>query len=99
MVMDIFQGWFKNGTNNVNLVDFRSFSAFYMLLRILFALISVTVVLNIFSQHHWTVLGLFHVILGVLFLMIKLHKKDWMNRSDGLILNSSVRIIDDVNPP
>ena len=86
MVMDIFQGWFKNGTNNVNLVDFRSFSTFYMLLRILFALIGVTVVLNIFSQHHWTVLGLFHVILGVLFLMIKPYKKDWMNRSDGLIL-------------
>ena len=57
MVMDIFQGWFKNGTNNVNLVDFRSFSTFYMPLRILFALIGVTVVLNIFSRHHWP--GLF----------------------------------------
>ena len=84
--MDIFQGWFKNGTDNGNLVDFRSFSAFYMLLRILFALVGVTIVLNIFSRHHWTVLGLFHVILGALFLMIKPYKKDWMNRSDELIL-------------
>ena len=57
-----------------------------MLLRILFALVGVTIVLNIFSLHHWIVLGLFHVILGALFLMIKPYKKDRMNRSDGLIL-------------
>ena len=87
LVMDIFQGWFKNGTDNDNFVDFRSFSALYMLLRILFCFsIGVTIVLNIFSLHHWTVLGLFHVILGALFLMIKPYKKDRMNRSDGLIL-------------
>ena len=37
-------------------------------------------------QHHWTVLGLFHVILGALFLIIKPYMTDWMNGSDGLIL-------------
>ena len=34
LITDIFQGCFEKGTDNP--VDFRSFSAFYMLLRILF---------------------------------------------------------------
>ena len=84
LIMDIFQGWFKDGTDNF--VDYRPFSAFYMLLRILCALLGVTILLNMFTQYHWTVLGLFHVILGALFLTIKPYKKNWMNRTDGLIL-------------
>ena len=83
--MDIFQGWFKDGTNNF--VDYRGpFSALYMLLRILFALVGVAILLNIFNQYYWFIIGLFHVILGALFLMIMPYKKNWMNHTDGLIL-------------
>ena len=82
--MDIFQGWFKDGTDN--LVDYKSFSAFYMLFRIRFAVVGITILLNIFTQqYHWPILGLFHIILGALFLMIKPYKKNWMNHVDGLI--------------
>ena len=84
LVMDIFQGWFKDGTDNF--MDYRSFSALYLLLRILCALIGVAIILNIFTQYYWSFIGLFHVILGVLFLTVKPYKKKWMNHADGLIL-------------
>ena len=84
LVMDIFQGWFKDKTENQ--VDYRSFSALYLLLRILFALVSITIELNIFTWYYWSFIGMFHILLGALFLMIKPYKKKWMNHADGLIL-------------
>jgi hypothetical protein len=82
LVMDIFQGWFKDGTENH--VDYRSFSALYLLLRILFALVSIAIVLNIiFSRYYWSFIGIFHVFLGTLFLTTKPYKKKWMNHTDG----------------
>ena len=60
-------------------MDYRSLSAFYMFLRLLFALVGVAILLNMFTRNHWSVLGLLHVILGAQFLMIKLYP-------DGLIL-------------
>ena len=84
LVMDVFQGWFKDKTENQ--VDYRSFSALYLLLRILFALLSIAIVLNIFSQYYWYFIGVFHILLGALFLTVKPYKKKWMNHADGLFL-------------
>ena len=84
LVMDVFQGWFKDKTENQ--VDCRSFSALYMLLRILFALVSIPIVLNIVNNYYWSFIGVFHVLLGALFLTIKPYKKKWMNHADGLFL-------------
>ena len=84
LVMDVFQGWFKDKTENQ--VDYRSFSALYLLLRILFALVSIAILLNIFSRYYWSFIGVFHILLGALFLTIKPYKKKWMNRTDGLFL-------------
>ena len=85
--MDIFQGWFKDRTDNP--VDFRSFSAFYMLLRLLFAFVIVVIILNVgrvFTKTFYWSIELLHVTLGALFLVLKLYKKNWMNHTDGLIL-------------
>ena len=82
--MDVFQGWFKDKTENQ--VDYRSFSALYLLLRILFALLSIAIVLNIFSQYYWYFFGVFHILLGAMFLTVKPYKKKWMNHADGLFL-------------
>ena len=84
LVMDVFQGWFKDKTENQ--VDYRSFSALYLLLRILFALESIAIVLNIFTQYYWSFTGVFHILLAALFLTIKPYKKKWMNHADGLFL-------------
>ena len=85
LVMDIFQGWFKDGTDNQHF-DYRSFSALYLLLRILFTLVGIAITLNIFNQYYWLCIGLFHIILGALFLVVKPYKKKWMSHVDGLSL-------------
>ena len=84
LVMDVFQGWFKDRTENQ--VDYRSFSALYLLLRLLFALVSIAIVLNVFNQYYWYFIGVFHILLGALFLIVKPYKKKWMNRADSLFL-------------
>jgi hypothetical protein len=87
LVMDIFQGWFKDKTENH--IDYRSFSALYLLLRILFALVGIAIILNIIIRHFWSLIGLFHVLLGSLFLAVKPYKKKWMNHADGLFFLTS----------
>ena len=68
-------------------VDYRSFSALYLLRRILFALVSIAIVLNISGRYYWSFIGVFHIILlGIVFLTIKPYKKKWMNHADGLFL-------------
>ena len=63
-----------------------------MLLRLLLAFIIVTIVLNIGRvitktfKFYWSILGLSHVILSVLFFVLKPYKKNWMNHTDGLTL-------------
>ena len=84
LVMDVFQGWFKDKTENQ--IDYRSFSALSLLLRILFALVSIAIVLDIFTLYYWYFIGVFHILLGALFLTIKPYKKKWMNHTDGLFL-------------
>ena len=56
------------------------------LLRILFALVSIAIVLNISSRYYWSFIGMFHILLGALFLTIKPYKKKWMNHANGLFL-------------
>ena len=87
MIMDTFQGWYKDGTEDT--YDYRSFSAFYMILRVgivgeFLTVIHLTPQGN--SRLKWFVTGTLHVLLGILFLLTKPYKKQWMNFTDGLFL-------------
>ena len=85
LIMDIFQGWYKDGTEGT--YDYRSLSALYMLLRVAFSCIFVVVLLN-GIRSDWYLFGLSHVFLGTFFLIVKPYKRKWMNESDGLTLIS-----------
>ena len=80
-IMDIFQGWYKDGTDSV--MDYRSFSSLYMLLRVMFAFTFIAILMNRLNTP-WLLLGLFHVFLGTLFLTVKPYKIKWMSHADGL---------------
>ena len=59
LVINIFHRYFKDGicTDNQH-IDYRSFSALYVLLRILFASVFISIVLNIrkmLLDHSWTI--------------------------------------------
>ena len=87
MIMDTFQGWYKDGTEGT--YDYRSLSALYMLLRV--ALVGEYLfIIGLSQQSHddlkWFITGSFHVLLGTFFLAVKPYKKQWMNDVDGLIL-------------
>ena len=83
--MDIFQGWYKDGTDSVT--DYRALSALYMILRVMFTFIFITILISHFNTP-WLLFGLFHVFLGTFFLIVKPYKMKWMSHADGLILNS-----------
>ena len=86
-IMDIFQGWYKDGTQGTQ--DYRSVSALYLLLRILIASNFVAVVINSNNDKsisNWQIIGIFHIFLGTFFLMLQPYKKSWMNHADGLSL-------------
>ena len=88
LIMDIFQGWYKDGTEGT--YDYRYVSALYMVLRFLFACcVSIFLVSNRFSDtasHLYIIAGLLHVFLGVVFLTLKPYKLKWMNTTDGILL-------------
>ena len=85
MIMDTFQGWYKDGTEGT--YDYRPLSALYMLLRIGLVGEFLTVIgLQSGGVLKWIVTGYFHVLLGIFFLVAKPYKKQWMNTVDGLIL-------------
>ena len=89
MIMDTFQGWYKDGTEGT--YDYRSLSALYMLLRVgLVGEVLTLYVIGLSPQSHgdlkWFITGSFHVLLGISFLTVKPYKKQWMNTVDGLIL-------------
>ena len=88
LIMDIFQGWYKDGTEDT--LDYRCFSSLYMVMRLLIScctsifLVSAN---NDRSIHRiFIVLGLSHVLLGVMFLTFKPYKIKWMNYTDGALL-------------
>ena len=87
MIMDIFQGWYKDGTEGTR--DYRSFSAVSMLLRIALVCEFLTVVqLSLQSKGatKWVVTGVVHILIGIFHLTAKPYKKRWMNNVDGLLL-------------
>ena len=66
-IMDIFQGWYKDGTDGTH--DYRSVSALYLWLRLLIGGVFVGVVIssnNDNSNSNWQIIGIFHVFLGIL---------------------------------
>ena len=84
VVADIFQGWYKDGTEGTQ--DFRAVSALYFLLRIVLSTLFILLVFYRYRPYQWYVVGLFHVFLGVFFLVAKPYKKYWMNYIDGLLI-------------
>ena len=88
-IMDVFQGWYKDGTEGTR--DFRSLSALYMLIRVGYVLM----VLFLHSMDikddnlmEWIGPGLVHFGIGIMFFIVKPYKKQWMNRADGICLIS-----------
>ena len=89
MIMDTFQGWYKDGTEGT--YDYRPLSALYMILRIgLVEVFLAVIALSPRSSGYlkWSLIGYFHILLGSCFLIAKPYKKQWMNNADGLILTA-----------
>ena len=85
--MDIFQGWYKDGTEGTR--DYRSVSALYLLMRILCGGIFVGIIINgnkYGSITNWQIIGISHVFLGTFFLMLQPYRRGWMNHVDGVSL-------------
>ena len=72
-IMDIFQGWYKDGTEGTK--DYRSFSALYFILRAVLTADFIVIVSLKFELRQilleWTVLGILHIFLGVVFFTVK----------------------------
>ena len=82
--MDIFQGWYKDGTEGT--LDYRALSSLYFVLQIVlafsyFGLLGYTNFVMLRS----TIVFLC-VFLGVMFFTTKPYKVKWMNYADGVIL-------------
>ncbi len=77
--MDIFQGWYKDGTDSTQ--DYRSVSALYLLLRLLIGSVLIAVVMNSNNDNsisNWQIIRIFHVFLGIFFLVLQpYYKKRW----------------------
>ena len=87
MIMDAFQGWYKDGTEGTR--DYRPLSALFMLLRIALVCEFLTVVqLSLQSEGpvKWVVTGVVHILIGIYHLTFKPYKRHWMNIVDGWLL-------------
>ena len=88
IVMDVFQGWYKDGTNGT--YDYRSLSALYMVLRVCFASEFILVFMFQYKTRYdalsWYIPGLVHSGLGCFYLAARPYKKAWMSTVDGLVL-------------
>ena len=84
LIMDIFQGWYKDGTDGS--WDYRSLSALYMLLRFFAAVTYFAIMANMHELRIKVGMGVLHVLMGVMFLMLKPYKIRWMSVVDGFIL-------------
>ena len=84
VVVDIFQGWYKDGTEGTR--DFRAVSALYLLLRIVFCSLFILLIFYSCKPYGWYVVGISHIFLGVFFLVAKPYKKNWMNYIDGILI-------------
>jgi hypothetical protein len=86
LVMDVFQGWYKDGTEGT--YDYRSLSAMYMILKIIicFSYFSYLKLLISRNYHLFKVMvGLLYASLGMIFFIVRPYKLNWMNLSDGNI--------------
>lgn len=85
MVMDIYQGWYKDGTEGMG--DYRPFSALYMLLRIG---IGCTFIVILYTDNDGVrldhIFGIIHILLGLFYYTARPYKKKWMNNADGFLL-------------
>lgn len=89
LVMDTFQGWYRNGTEGT--YDYRPLSSLYMILRVVFGISYIALVAILDAVQHSTlecVIGISHVLLGMMFLVVNPYKVKWMNHADGLILTA-----------
>ena len=85
VVIDIFQGWYKDGIEGTQ--DFRSVSALYFLSRIVLTCLYILAIFYTFNNNfRWYIVGLSHVFLGVFFFVAKPYKKNWINYIDGLLI-------------
>ena len=89
-LVDTFQGWFKDGTNGTK--DYRSVSALYFLLRIALAgaITSAPIVELVYYEFQkllFIFAGFLFMTVGHFLLIVRPYKKNWMNISDGLLIN------------
>ncbi len=66
--MDIFQGWYKDGTDTMQ--DYRSVSDLYLLLRLLIGSVLIAVVMNSNSDNstsNWQIIRIFSCLSGNIF--------------------------------
>ena len=83
LVMDVFQGWYKDGTEGT--YDYRSLSALYMILRIVFSFAYFKLLVSRKYILFEVTVGFLYVLLWVIFLALKPCKHNWMNYTDGAI--------------
>ena len=84
MIMVIFQGWYKDGTDGT--CDYRPLSALYMLIRLAFAATHYVLLEPSEFRLFMFVAGMLQVFLGMMFLIIKPYKIKWMSHTDGVFL-------------
>ena len=87
--MDIFQGWYKDGTEGTR--DYRPLSALYLLYRVaLSSAYAFQTLNNIYYNKYgfprqWLVLGMFNVFLGMAFFILQPYKQKWISDFDGWV--------------
>ena len=83
LVMDIFQGWYKDGTEGT--YDYRSLSALYMVLRIVLSYTYFRILVLRDPALLEIAIGLLYAFLGMMFLVFKPYKVNWINYTNGNI--------------
>ena len=76
VVVDIFLGWYKDGTESTR--DFRAVSALYFLLRITLSSCFILLMFVSYNPYGWYTFGLFHMFseVGIFFFVVKPYKKN-----------------------
>ena len=88
--MDVFQGWYKDGTEGT--VDYRFLSAFFLILRIAHGgkIIAISLIDNKTMKKKCMLIqvlfvGVLQILIGSLFFVLKPYKKIWMSNVDAII--------------
>ena len=86
-IMDVFQGWYKDGTEGT--YDYRFLSAFFLVLRIAHGgkTFAISLVDNKEKRMLIQVLfiGVLQILMGLLFFILKPYKVNWKSKVDGII--------------